>query len=52
MPRSGTFGDMVKIGLMWGETGEDGWTPEDLNQDGKINIGDVVILGLHWNETW
>ncbi len=46
------IGDVVKIGLVWGQTGTPGWIPEDLNKDGYINIGDVVVVGLHWGETW
>ena len=46
------IGDVVVIGLHWGETGDAGWIPEDLNDDGVINIGDVVVLGLHWGQTW
>lgn len=46
------IGDVVVIGLQWGETGTDGWIPEDLNDDGVINIGDVVVIGLHWGQTW
>lgn len=46
------IGDVVRIGLRWGESGTPGWIPEDLNIDGVINIGDVVVVGLHWGETW
>ncbi|MBN2098201.1 MAG: PKD domain-containing protein [Dehalococcoidia bacterium] len=46
------IGDVVVIGLHWGEMGAPGWIPQDLNGDGVINIGDVVVLGLHWGETW
>jgi hypothetical protein len=46
------IGDVVVIGLVWGQTGTPGWIPEDLNSDGAINIGDIVVLGLHWGETW
>jgi hypothetical protein len=46
------IGDVVMIGLKWGQTGTAGWIPEDVNNDGVINIGDVVVLGLHWGETW
>ena len=46
------IGDVVVIGLHWGESGNSGWIPEDLNDDGVINIGDVVVLGLHWGQTW
>jgi hypothetical protein len=46
------IGDVVVVGLHWGQTGTAGWIPEDLNDDGVINIGDVVVLGLHWGQTW
>lgn len=46
------IGDVVKAGLHWGETGANGWIPEDLNNDGMVNIADVVVIGLHWGETW
>jgi hypothetical protein len=46
------IGDVVVVGLHWGETGTPGWIPQDLNNDGVVNIGDVVVVGLHWGETW
>lgn len=46
------IGDVVMLGLHWGQTGAHGWIPQDLNSDGIIDIGDVVVLGLHWNATW
>jgi len=46
------IGDVVKVGLHWGGTGDDGWIAEDLNSDGIINIGDVVVVGLYWGQTW
>jgi parallel beta-helix repeat protein len=46
------IGDVVVLGLHWGETGTAGWIPQDVNSDGAIDIGDVVVLGLHWGETW
>lgn len=46
------IGDVVVVGLKWGQTGTPGWIPEDVNNDGTVNIGDVVVLGLHWGETW
>jgi len=46
------IGDVVVIGLKWGQTGAPGWIPEDVNNDGVVNIGDVVVIGLHWGETW
>ena len=46
------IGDVVKVGLKWGQIGTPGWIPEDVNNDGTVNIGDVVVIGLHWGETW
>jgi hypothetical protein len=46
------IGDIVIVGLHWGEMGGQGWIPQDLNQNGLIDIGDVVIVGLHWGETY
>jgi hypothetical protein len=46
------IGDVVVVGLKWGQTGTPGWIPEDVNNDGTVNIGDVVVIGLHWGETW
>jgi hypothetical protein len=46
------IGDVVVIGLKWGQTGTPGWIPQDVNNDGVINIGDVVVIGLHWGESW
>ncbi|MFA5375476.1 MAG: metallophosphoesterase [Dehalococcoidia bacterium] len=46
------IGDVVVIGLHWGQTGTPGWIPQDINNDGVINIGDVVVIGLHWGESW
>jgi DMSO/TMAO reductase YedYZ molybdopterin-dependent catalytic subunit len=46
------IGDVVALGLCWGETGMGGWVPEDLNSDGIVDIGDVVVIGLHWGRTW
>ena len=46
------IGDVVILGLHWGQKGTPGWIPEDLNNDGVIDIGDVVVLGLHWGQTW
>jgi hypothetical protein len=46
------IGDVVRVGLHWGETGDAGWIPEDVNPNGVINIGDVVVIGLYWGQTW
>ena len=45
------IGDVVKVGLHWGETGDAGWIPEDVSPNGVINIGDVVVIGLYWGQT-
>jgi outer membrane protein assembly factor BamB len=44
------MGDIVRVGLHWGETGASGWIPEDVNNDGMINMGDIVVIGIHWGE--
>lgn len=46
------IGDVVKVGLHWGETGAPGWIPEDVSPNGAINIGDVVVIGLYWGQAW
>jgi hypothetical protein len=46
------IGDVVIVGLHWGETGAHGWIPQDLNTNGMIDIGDVVVVGLHWGESY
>jgi hypothetical protein len=46
------IGDVVKIGLVWGQTGSNGWIVEDVSPDGVIDIGDVVVIGLKWGRTW
>jgi hypothetical protein len=46
------IGDVVKVGLRWGETGAPGWIPEDVSPNGVINIGDIVVIGLNWGQTW
>jgi phosphate transport system substrate-binding protein len=46
-------GDVVKIGLAWGDTvtpgGSKAW---DVNFDTSIDVGDVVVVGLSWNALW
>jgi len=46
------IGDVVKVGLKWGQTGAAGWIPEDVSPNGVINIGDIVVIGLYWGQTW
>jgi len=46
------IGDVVRVGLHWGETGDAGWIPEDVSPNGVINIGDVVVIGLYWGQSW
>ena len=43
---------MVAIGNVWGQDGTPGWIREDVLPDGKINVGDLVVIGEHWSETW
>jgi hypothetical protein len=44
--------DLEPIGLRWNKTGNPGWIKEDVNEDGIINICDVVTIGLHFGEIW
>ena len=46
------IGDVVRVGLKWGQTGSYGWLLEDIMPDGIINIGDIVVIGLHWGQSW
>ncbi len=48
------MGDVSKLGLpsAWYSTGTPGWIPEDVNNDGSVNMGDVAVLGTHWQWTW
>ena len=43
---------MILVGLHWMQTGAPSWIPEDVNQDGVVDVLDVVVIGLHWQETW
>ena len=45
-------GDIVAIGLRWGQQGAPGWVPADVNKDGTVSILDVVITGLHLGESF
>ncbi len=47
-----SIGDLVLIGLHWGETGTPGWMPEDVNADGVIDIQDIEIIYMHFGQTW
>ena len=40
--------DVIRVGQHFGETGEPGWIPEDLNKDGVINVLDIIIIGQNW----
>jgi DMSO/TMAO reductase YedYZ molybdopterin-dependent catalytic subunit len=46
------IGDVVMVGLHWGETGAAGWIPEDVSPSGEIDIGDVVVIGLYWGQIY
>jgi len=39
---------MILIGQHWGETGLAGWTQVDANEDGSINVLDMIIIGQNW----
>ena len=39
---------MIRIGMLWGWTGEPGEHPEDVNQDGVINVLDMILVGMYW----
>ena len=42
--------DVVLMGLHWGEQGEPGWIPEDVNHDGEVDELDVAVLDRNWTE--
>lgn len=44
--------DLESIGAQWGEEGEPGWVPEDVNRDGVVNILDGVKVGMHWGQKY
>jgi hypothetical protein len=39
---------MVLIGQHWGEASLTGWIREDANEDGAINVLDMIIIGQNW----
>jgi hypothetical protein len=40
--------DMVLITQNFGQTGTAGWIRQDINNDGVINIVDLITVGQHW----
>ena len=40
--------DMLWVAADFSLIGTPGWVPEDLNMDGVINEGDMVVIGQHW----
>jgi hypothetical protein len=42
--------DIILVACHYGETGEPGWIPEDVDEDGEIRIIDLVLVLLHWGE--
>jgi hypothetical protein len=44
--------DVVLMGLHWGETGDPGWIPEDVNNDGVVDMLDVAVIDQNRKETW
>ena len=41
---------MVLIGQRWGEAGLTGWVREDANEDGTVNMLDMIIVGQNSTE--
>ena len=39
---------MIKIGMEWGEIGDPGWIAEDVNQNGVIDVLDMILVGMNW----
>jgi hypothetical protein len=39
---------MIRIGQHWGEVGIAGWIAEDVNEDGSINVLDMILIGQNW----
>ena len=44
--------DIIKIGARFGATGNPGWIPEDVNQDGAVNILDAVKVSKNWGKSY
>jgi hypothetical protein len=39
---------MIRVGQHWNETGASGWIPEDINNDGTVNVLDATLIGQNW----
>jgi hypothetical protein len=50
--RTCDIGDVIKLGLKWGEVDGPEIIPEDVNQDGVVNILDVVKMGIYWQKSY
>jgi len=42
--------DMNLLYDHFGETGDPGWILEDVKEDGKIDVLDMILVGQHWTE--
>jgi len=42
--------DLVSVAQCWGQTGPEGWIPEDCYCDGVIGLSDLVTVAQHWWE--
>jgi hypothetical protein len=40
--------DLLIIESYWGQSSVPGWIQADLNNDGTINLGDMVSAGMNW----
>lgn len=43
--------DLKRVVLRFGETGEPGWIPEDVNSDGWVNVKDVLLVAVQMQIT-
>ena len=41
-------GDMLCVYARCGQTGSPGWIREDVKQDGRIDVLDMILIGQHW----
>lgn len=40
--------DVMLVALHYGETGDPGWIPEDINKNGRVGVLDMVLVACHW----
>ena len=44
--------DITGTAILYGEEGDPGWIYQDINEDGVINIADLVQISLHYGENY